>query len=220
MSIFTIWALRWSGISGVLGSILFITGDLLYNHIPGSNQSPAEKMSRMPASRLLYAGTLGLVGCWLYTLASAHIYFAFRPAGTTFAFVVFVLFAAIMICYGITHTAYFAIASGAQAAVQLGGVAESGGKLGNAFYQRLVTITYIPVAIASLMMLYGIVSGRSLYPRWMAVFLPVVIYLLKVPVIRLLKGHLREIINDSYDNFVLFVFFVISTMVLWNGRIT
>jgi hypothetical protein len=69
------------------------------------------------------------------------------------------------------------------------------------------------------MMIYVVLSGRSLYPRWMVLFLPVVIYLLKTPVVRLLKGRLREIINDSYDNISLFVFYVVSTIVLWNGVI-
>jgi len=82
-----------------------------------------------------------------------------------------------------------------------------------------MVITYIPAAISSLMMLYGIVTGQSMYPRWMAVFLPIIIYLLKIPVTRILKGRLREIINDSYDNFVLFVFYVLSTVVLWNGAV-
>lgn len=220
MSIFTTWALRLFGISGIIGSILFIFGDLFYNHIPGSKNSPTVKMSKMPESRLLNAGTLGLVGCWFYTLASLHLYIAFRPAGDFFAFIVFLTFAAVMICYGISHTAYFAIATGSQVAAQLGSDPESGGKLGNAFYQRLVYITYLPVAISSLMMLYGIVAGRSMYPRWMVVFLPIVIYLLKIPVTRILKGRLREIINDSYDNITLFVFYVLSTVVLWNGLVS
>ena len=220
MSIFTTWALRLFGISGIIGSILFIFGDLLYNHIPGSKNSPTVKMSKMPESRLLNAGTLGLVGCWFYTLASLHLYIAFRPAGDYLAFIFSLAFAATMICYGISHTAYFAIATGAQVAAQLGSDAESGGKLGNAFFKRLVYITYIPVAISSLMMLYGIVAGRSMYPRWMVVFLPIVIYLLKTPVTRILKGHLQEIINDSYDNVVFFVFYVLSTVVLWNGLVS
>ena len=220
MSIFTTWALRLFGISGIIGSILFIFGDLLYNHIPGSKNSPTVKMSKMPESRLLNAGTLGLVGCWFYTLASLHLYIAFRPAGDYLAFIFFLAFAATMICYGISHTAYFAIATGAQVAAQLGSDAESGGKLGNAFFKRLVYITYIPVAISSLMMLYGIVAGRSMYPRWMVVFLPIVIYLLKTPATRILKGHLQEIINDSYDNVVFFVFYVLSTVVLWNGLVS
>jgi len=217
MFLLTTWALRSFGITGIFGSILFILGDLLYNHIPGSKDSPALKMSRMPGARLINAGTLGLVGCWFYTLASVHLYLAFRPVGEVFAFIFLLAFAATSICYGIGHTAYFAIAAGAQAAGQLGSDAGMGGKLGNAFFQRVMYITYIPAAISSLMMLFGIVTGRSLYPRWMAVFLPIIFYLLKIPVTRILKGKLREIVNDSYDNIVLFVYYILSTVVLWNG---
>jgi hypothetical protein len=220
MTIFTPWALRLFGISGIIGSILFILGDLSYNHVPGSKNSPTVKMSTMPGLRLLNAGTLGLVGCWFYVLASWHLYLAFRPAGDIFAFISLLAFGAAMICYGIGHTAYFAIAAGAQVAAQLGSDVESGGKLGNTFFQRITYITYIPVAISSLMMIYGIAVGRSLYPRWMLVFLPIFIYLLKTPVTRILRGHLQEIINDSYDNIVLFVFYVLSTVVLWNGLVS
>jgi hypothetical protein len=219
MIVFTIWSLRLFGLSGIIGSMLFIFGDLLYNHVPGSKKSPAGKMSEMPGTRLLDAGTLGLIGCWFYTLASLHIYIAFRPAGDGFAIIILLAFAAIMICFGISHTAYFAIGAGAQVAVTLGSEADAGGKLGNTFFQRLVYITYIPVAISSLMMAYGIVAGRSMYPRWMVVFLPIVFHLIAPRVTRFLKGTLGEIINDSYDNIGLFVFFTLSTVVLWNGLV-
>ena len=65
-------------------------------------------------------------------------------------------------------------------------------------------------------MLYAILAGKSLYPRWMVIFLPIFIYLLKAPVMRILKGRLKEIINDSYDNIVLFIFYILSTVVLWD----
>jgi hypothetical protein len=220
MSIITIWALRLFGISGIAGAVLFIMGDLLYAHVPGSKDSPTLKMSRLPQARLLNAGLLGLLGCWFYTLASMHLYIALRPAGEIFAFILLLAFAAVMICYGITHTAYFAIASGAQAAVQSRSDAEAGGKLGNTFYKRLVNITYIPVAISSLMMFYAIVTGQSMYPQWMVVFLPVFIYMLQGPVVRLLKGRLKEIVNDTYSNLVLFIFYLMSTIVLWNGIVS
>jgi hypothetical protein len=219
MFFFTTWGLRLFGLFGVVGSIFFICGDLLYNHIPGSSASPAVKMGKMPASRLINAGTLGLVGCWFYVLAAWHLYLAFRPAGEIFAFILFLAFGAVMICYGISHTAYFSIAAGAQVAAGGGTDLEAGGHLGNAFFQRLVTITYVPVVFSSLMMLYGIVTGRSLYPRWMFVFLPIIIYLLKKPIVRILKGHPRELVNDSYDNIVLFVFYLVSTLVLWNETV-
>jgi hypothetical protein len=219
MSILTTWALRCFGCSGIIGAIIFICGDLLYNHIPGSGDSPAVKMSRLTGPRLLNAGTLGLIGCWFYVLASLHLYLAFRPAGGIFAFVFVLAFATVMICYGVSHTAYFAIASGAKVASSQGSDPETGGELGNIFFHRLVTITYIPVAVSSVMMIYGIVTGKSLYPWWMVFFLPVVIYFLKAPVVRLLKGHFRELVNDSYDNIVLLVFYAISTIVLWNGLV-
>jgi len=217
MFIFTTWALRLFGISGILGSVLFILGDLLYNHVPGSQNSTTIKMSKMPEARLLNAGVLGLIGCWFYTLASLHLFLAFQPSGEIFAFILTLAFAAVMICYGISHTAYFAIASGAKMAEQLGADAEAGGKLGNIFFERLVHITYIPVVISSLMMAYGILTGKSMYPQWMVIFLPVVIYLLKSPVTRLLKGRKKELVNDSYDNFVLFIFFSLSTLLLWSS---
>ena len=220
MFIFTTWALRCFGLSGILGAIIFICGDLLYNHIPGSTASPVIKMSKLTEPRLLNAGTFGLIGCWFYVLGSMHLYLAFRPVGDIFAFIFLLAFGAVMICYGISHTAYFAIAAGAQVASKLGSDPETGGKLGNAFFQRLVYITYFPVAISSLLMVYGIVSGKSLYSWWMIFFLPVIIYLLKTPVVRLLKGHFRELVNDSYDNLVLFIFYAISTVVLWNGLVT
>jgi hypothetical protein len=216
MFLLTTWALRCFGISGIIGSLFFICGDLLYNHVPGSSGIPVVKMGKLPPSRLIHAGTLGLVGCWFYVLAAWHIYLAFRPAGEIFAFILLLAFGAVMICYGISHIAYFSIAAGAQVAADNGTDLEAGGRLGKAFFQRLVYITYVPVGISSLMMLFGIVTGRSLYPRWMFIFLPLIIYLLKTPLVWILKGRLRELVNDSYDNIVLFVFFLISTLVLWN----
>jgi hypothetical protein len=219
MFLLTTWALRAFGLIGILASILFMTADLLYNHIPGSKNSPAVKMSGMPESRLLLAGTLGLIGSWLYTLATLHVYLAFRPAGEIFAFALLLGFAAVTISYGVAHAAYFSIATAARVAAQAGKDVDSQAKLGNVFFQRVTTITYVPVAIFSLMMLYGILAGNSLYPRWMVIFLPVVLYLLKTPVLRLLQGYIREIVNDCYDNLILFVFFVISTFVLWNAAV-
>jgi len=220
MFIYTTWALRLSGLAGLLGAVLFITGDLLYNHIPGSSDSPTVKMGSLTDRRLLAAGMLGLPGCWLYALASAHIYLAFRPAGEIFAFTLLLVFGSVMISYGISHAAYFAIGAGARAAAQAGSDVEVGGNLGKRFFQQMVNIIYIPVAVCSLMMLYAILAGKSLYPIWIIIFLPITTYLLKTPLLKLLSTRPHEIINDCYDNFILFIFFLISTSILWNAVIS
>ncbi len=216
---FTTWALRGFGMAGILGAILFIAGDLLYNHVPGSHASPAARMAPLPESRLLAAGTLGLVGSWFYILGSLHVFLSLRPVGETFAFIAAAAFAAVMVCYGVAHAGYFAIAVGARVAAQNASDADSGGQLGNRFFQRLVAITYVPVAISMLMMLYGILTGRSMYPVWAVIFLPLVIYVLKKPIMAVLPGGLRQLLEDCYDNFPLLVFFMASTALLWNAAV-
>ena len=220
MSIVTTLALRLFGISGIIGSILFIIGDLLINYIPGWKDSNELRLSKIPESRLVNGGALGLVGCWFYTLSAFHLHVAFRPAGEAFAFILSLACGATMICYGVAHAAYIAIPAGAQVAARLGSETESGARLGWIFFLRLVNITYIPVTVLSLMMLYRIVTGQSMYPRWMVLFLPIILYLLRTPVVKIFSGHPKEIIGHAYDNIILFVFFVLSTLVLWNGIVS
>jgi hypothetical protein len=212
-----VFVLRLCGLAGILGALLFIAGDLLYQHIPGSKASLAHKMAVLSPARLCWAALLGLPGSWLYVLGSAQLYFAFQPAGAFLAGITSVAFAAVMIAYGLAHVAYYAIASGVLVAVQNGLDAEQGAAPGSRLYSRLVNVIYVPVIIASALMLYLVGTGQSLYPRWMLVFLPIFLYLLKNPVVKLLPGRLSELARDSYDNQVLLIFFLLSTIVLWRG---
>jgi hypothetical protein len=208
--------LRLCGIAGFLGALIMATGDLLYHHVPGSTQTVAERMSSLPQTRLVSAGALGLVGSWLYVLGAFHLYYAFLPAGVDFALAISLTFAMVMIAYGVGHASYYAIGSSAKVARDHGLDIEAAGKIGEALFSRIVIITYIPVTIASLLMLYCILSGQSAYPLWIAPFLPIVLYLLRPLVLKVLRGRVHELVRDSYDNFVLLVFFLLSTAVLWN----
>jgi hypothetical protein len=212
----TITIIRLCGIAGVFGALIMATGDLLYHHIPGSKLSLADRMSSLPQKRLVTAGILGLIGSWLYVLSVFHIYFAFLSVGTGFALSVSFAFAMVAIAYGVGHASYYAIGSSAKVARENNLDVELAGKMGEALFSRVTLVTYIHVAIAMLLMLYGIFSGRSAYPLWMVIFLPIVPYLLRSPVLKILSGKTHELVRDSYDNFVLLIFFIMSTIVLWN----
>ena len=211
----TITVIRLCGIAGILGALATGFGDLLYNHIPGSIQTLFEKMSSHPQRRLVNAGVLGLIGSWLYLFGAFHLYHAFLSVGNNFALAVALSFALVAIAYGVDHAAYYAIGSSAKVARENQLNIESAGKMGEALFSKLVLITYVPVVILSLLMMYAVLSGRSAYPIWMVVFLPIVPYLLRAPVLKIFRGRVREIIRDSYDNFVLLSFFLVSTIVLW-----
>jgi hypothetical protein len=207
--------IRLCGIAGILGALATGLGDLLYNHIPGSKQMLYEKMSTFPQKRLVTAGILGLIGSWLYLFSVFHLYYVFLSVGNLFALAVSISFALVAIAYGVAHASYYAIGSAANIARDNQLDIESAGKLGEALFSKIVLVTYIPVLVVSLLMLYGVISGRSAYPRWMALFLPIVLYLLRIPILKILRGRLHELIRDSYDNFILLVFFIISTVVVW-----
>ena len=206
---------RLCGIAGILGALTTGLGDLLYNHLPGSKQTLYEKMSAFPQKRLVTAGILGLFGSWLYFFSVFHLYYAFLSVGNLFALAVSISFTLVAIAYGVAHASYYAIGSNAKIARDNQSDVEAAGKLGEALYSKIVLITYLPVALASLLMVYGVISGRSAYPRWVALFLPIVLYLLRVPILKVVRGRLHELVRDSYDNFILLVFFTISTIVLW-----
>jgi hypothetical protein len=165
--------------------------------------------------RLVSAGALGLVGSWLYSISAFHLYFAFQSVSKDISLAIAVAFAWVAIAYGVAHAAYYAIGSSAKLARDNGLDIGVAGKAGEALFTKIVMITYIPVAITSFLMLYGVVSGHSAYPIWMVVFLPIVPYLLRPVVLKILRGRVRELVRDSYDNFVLLVYFLVSTIVLW-----
>jgi hypothetical protein len=207
---------RLCGIAGFLGALVTGLGDLLYNHIPGSTQTLYEKISSLSQKRLVTAGVLGLIGSWFYLFSAVHIFYAFLLVEENFALATAISFALVAIAYGVSHTSYYAIGSTAKVARENHLDIESAGKIGEALFSKLVLITYIPVVTVSLLMIYGVLSGRSMYPTWMIVFLPIVPYLLRVPLLKILRGRLHELVRDSYDNFVLLVYFLMSTIVLWN----
>jgi hypothetical protein len=164
---------------------------------------------------LVTAGILGLIGSWLYFFGTFHLYYAYLPVGNKFALAVALSFALVAIAYGVDHASYYAIGSTAKVARENQLNIESAGKMGEALFSKLVLITYVPVGVVSILMLYGVISGRSAYPIWMVVCLPIVPYLLRTPVLKILRGRVHELVRDSYDNFVLLVFFLASTIVLW-----
>lgn len=211
----TITIIRLCGIAGIVGALLTGIGDLLYNHIPGSTQTLYEKMSTFTQKRLVTAGLMGLIGCWLYLFSVPHLYYAFLPAGEGLAWTLSIAFALVAAAYGVGHAAYYAIGSAVKVAKDHQLDVEAAGKQGAALFPKIVLLTYLPVSVVSILMIYGVVTAGSAYPVWMFIFLPIIPYLLRPIVLKVLRGRVHELIRDSYDNFVLLLYFFVSTLVLW-----
>jgi hypothetical protein len=209
--------LRWMGLAGTLGALLLFSGDLLYLYTPNAEQSSITTLGTVAAWRLVVSGALALIACWLYLFGSGQLYYALQPAGPRVAAVAFLSFAAIMTAYGVSHAAYFAIAAAAQTARQLGANADAAAGLPLGYYNLLLQITYVPVAIATVFMIYAILFRPTRYPRWMILFIPTFLYLVQEPIVAALSGVAKVVVRAGYDNLIVLLFYAVSTVVLWNG---
>jgi len=202
------------GISGILGSLTLLAGDMLF-YYNGSQTDLIANMAAVSSQRIILSGLAALFATWLYVLGSGQIYYAFQPARRWLRLSVFLSFAAIMIAYGIVHGAYVAIAVAAQNASAAGLPPDAFTELAIAANNALRQITYLPFAVFTLLFIPAVWMRRTHYPRWMLLFSPIIPFALNGVVVGHLDGRWKTIIGGGYLNLILLLFFTASTIALW-----
>jgi hypothetical protein len=202
------------GISGMLGSIILFAGDMLF-YYRGEHTDKIANMAHTSPERIVASAICALVAAWLYTLAAGQIYYAFKPEKTWIRRTVFITFGMIMISYGVIHGAYVAIATSARNAAATGMSPEKLTALAVAANQTLRKLVYVPFAIFTLLFMAGVWKKRTLFPRWMVLFSPIIPFLFKNVVTKNLEGQLKIIIGGGYLNLILLLFFAASTTAIY-----
>ena len=208
---------RWLGIAGILGAAILFIGDILYLYDSSAEVAGLKSISDLPDGRFLASGISALIGGWLYTLGAGQLYFALRPSGKLISILTFGFFAAIMIGYGIAHAAFFSIISGAKDAFLTGAETAVLTELPKKYFYLLVQILTIPGVIAAILFVYAILFRKTHYPKWIVVLFPLFLFLLKDMIVEGLTGMSKAVLNGGYENMIMLLFFLVSTIVLWNG---
>jgi hypothetical protein len=205
------------GLSGILGSLVLFTGDMLF-YFNGESTDLIANMAGSSSERIVVSGVCALVAAWLYTLASGQIYYAFQPARMWIRLTALFSFAAIMIAYGVVHGAYIAIAVSAKNAELLGMAPDSLTALAVTANNALRSVTYVPFGIFSIVFLVAVWARKTSYPRWFVLFCPVFPFLVSGRIVGNLEGRWKTVVGGGYLNLLLLVFFFASTLVLARGR--
>lgn len=203
----------WLGISGILGSIILFSGDMLF-YYDGVQTDFILNMGNASDVRIIGSGICALTAAWLYTLASGQIYYAFQPARKWLQLTIFFSFAAIMITYGVVHGAYVAIATSAKNAITLGLDPHALTSLAVSANNALRYIAYVPFGIFTLLFISTVWMNKSHYPRWIILFTPAVPFLLNGIIVGSLQGEWKMIIGGGFLNLLLMIFFISSTIAL------
>ncbi len=187
MLLITIWV-------GLIGALLMFAGDMLLYYTPkdfsfGPKSSTEERinatidvMKGLPARRVMVGGMIGPVAAFLYCVGFYHIILITNEQAHTLAMAAFLLS-----CFGIitggayhSHCAYLGLLGDDNDRAALNTVMK--------YFQKLSLILYAGEGIGFLLLVFLIVSGKTVLPGWMFLVSPGILFLLKPVVGRLPKG--------------------------------
>ena len=197
---------------GLAGALLMFAGDMLLYYTPedfacGPKSSAEERinaiidvMKELPARRVMAGGMIGPIAAFLYCIGFYHIVLMTNEQTYTLAMAAFLLS-----CFGIiiggayhSHCAY------------LGLLGDDGGRNAlNAamkYFQKMPLILYAGEGIGFLLLIFLIVTGKTVLPRWIFLLSPGMLFLLKPAVSRLPKGA-RVIISGGWMNLISVIYY-------------
>lgn len=180
--------LRLAGIAGVLAALCWITGDvLIVGHVADREAFPllfqihagridarmAEHVIGVPTTRLIAGGLCGVFSVWLYLVGSWHLWCGMRACRRIWKWPAIAM---IFIGYALSplpHAAFYFVGAVYQALLDAPPPAHAPLLALAGEFRCVLFITWIPAVLLQMLgMLWlslAIASGRSAWPRWMAI---------------------------------------------------
>ena len=197
---------------GLIGALLMFAGDMLLYYTPKDfgygPTSPAEErinaiidvMKALPVRRVIAGGMIGPVAAFLYCVGFYHIVLMTDEPSHMLAMAAFLLS-----CFGIitggayhSHCAYLGLLGDDKNRAALNTAMK--------YFQKLPLILYAGEGIGFLLLVFLIVTGKTVLPRWMFLLSPGILFLLKPVVGRLPKG-LRIIVSGGWTNLISVIYY-------------
>jgi len=205
-------------LSGLLGSVLFLTGDMLFygNWSSGADFHAYREMAERSQVQLVIGGALGPVAALFSALGMGIFYLTLKPASRRLASAATVLLAVMMLIGASYHAVYSCFGFASKVAEQT--VRET---LLTQIADLRNTISYLMYAsgVAGTGLVYFLaLAKKTLFPRWLLIFLPTTLSMAS-DVFRslfvMIPGPLGGIIRGGWINGSFALFFTIATCVFW-----
>jgi hypothetical protein len=206
-------SVRILGLIGLGAALLMFVGDMcLYGHF-GSGGDAISKLviTEESDTRIVIGGFIGPIAAILYCVGFLSVYSMISPRNRMLAIVVTGGAAVMMVIGGTYHAMWSIRAFLIKAGLSSGDY--------QALYTQIKDYTLIfyntmlaGAGVVSVLLLFAVPSGRSLYPRWSVVVNPGILFLLR-PLADLIPAPLGAIITGGYLNLVFVIFFTVSVLV-------
>lgn len=197
---------------GILGALLMFMGDMfLYGHFGSGNDFMKNLplvISKQPDIRIIIGGAVGPIASLLYCLGFFSVYQMISPRSKILAIIASGIAAASIIIGGTYHAMW-----GIRALLIKAGLS-SGDYHG--LYDQIKEYTFLFYnsaqvlgGLASLIILFCVLSKRSLYPRWTAIVNPGFLLLFS-PLSDFIPSPLGAVACGGYINLVFIIFFSVT----------
>lgn len=201
-----------TGLIGLLAALLVGTGEyvLHYDPLGRFSEGSYDFMIGIGDNRSTVGHFFGVFGATLYPVGCYHIYLMLQPASRHWAFIAFLVGA-----FGfIVGTVWIGSRASVSALVQMppSEMIDHLIALYEIRYETLLQVIRLTTLILSTIMVWLTLGGRSHYPRWMAVFNPILLIILNFLLFMLMpvvgKHSMPIALNVAF-----FIFFLLSVLI-------
>jgi len=198
-----------TALAGLLAAILVGAGEYLlhYDALARFTSGGYDFMKGISAERSTIGHFLGVFGATLYPLGCYHIYLMLKPANARVAYFGF-LIGTFGFMVGVVWIGSRASVS-ALAQLPMTPDIEALIQLYELRYETLLQVIRITTLVLSVIIIWLAVSGRSHYPRWMALFNPILLIIGNFILFFLVKDVGKHSMPIAL-NVAFFIFFALS----------
>lgn len=207
--------IRVLGVFGILGGLILFAGDMLLYYDP-VNLNLKQNMGNASDFRIIVSGVCALFAAWFYLLGLGQVYYALKITKPIFRNGILISFGCILISYGIVHAAFIAIATTAKLANEHSLDINKAVLLSEKTNEILRLFVYPLFGILSILFISQVWKRKTLYPRWIILFFPLIPFMIEDLVTKYLQNNIWIIVKGGYLNIILIIFFTASTIALWN----
>lgn len=206
-----------TALAGLFAALLVGAGEYLlhYDALARFGNGGYEFMRGISDARATTGHFLGVIGATLYPVGCYHIYLMLRPADHRWAMIAF-----IVATFGfIVGVVWIGSRASVSALVQLPATPELEHLivLYELRYETLLQVTRLTTLLLSGILVWLILTGRSAYPRWMALFNPILLIVASF-VMFIMAPDIGKHLMPIALNVAFFIFFALSLKLSFTPR--
>ena len=195
-------------LSGIFGSLLMFTGDMLlyYEPVSGLEYDSVAVMSTMPIKRLIAGGLIGPIAAVFSIIGGYLFYIVFRSANTILAKILFACFAIMFVVAGTYHAMYpnFGFIGRLPESLQAEQLLFI-----RAYLKSINTVAYACGTLFTLLLFYLVIFKKSIYQVWMLLFTPTLLILLAKTIKNYVPYPLGAVVYGGWINLCFMLFFIV-----------